>query len=137
MKKLALTLYSKVPNEKGIAKIERANSKAPKTDEDGHDLEWFKDMGIPPPKELLEAEDLVDEDGFISLEEDELDVAGSLLILNLEDFSSAADDEEYTTVYTRAGVRFDVHETVFEIDEQINQLNENKLIKFFKQLWQK
>ena len=47
------------------------------------------------------------------------------------------DEEEYTHDYTQSGVKFDVHETVFEIDEQIDELNKNKLIKFFKQLWQK
>jgi hypothetical protein len=122
MKKLQLTLFSKVPNEKGIAKINKANSSKPITDEHGHDAEWYRDLNLPVPKEL---------------EEDDLDVTMSLLLINLDDFSSAVDDEEYTHVYTKSGVKFDVHETVFEIDEQIDELNKNKLIKFFKQLWQK
>jgi hypothetical protein len=136
MKKLQLTLFSKVPNEKGIAKINKANSSKPITDEHGHDAEWYRDLNLPVPKEL-EEDGLVDGDGYINLEEDDLDVTMSLLLINLDDFSSAVDDEEYTHVYTKSGVKFDVHETVFEINEQIDELNKNKLIKFLKQLWQK
>lgn len=114
MKVLLLTTVNKVPNEKGKEKINRVNN-PPELEEDYKPLEWYEDMGLKPPKEILLSEDDVDEDGFINLMEDEVEDALSVLLLPFDNFGCAEQGEELTTVYTKSGEVFMVVEGIEEI----------------------
>lgn len=114
MKILTLTTINKVPNEKGREKIDRVNN-PPETSEDYKSLEWYEDMGLKPPKEILLLENDVDEDGFINLMEDEVEDSLSILLLPFDNFAGAESGEEITTVYTKSGEVFSVVEDVTEI----------------------
>lgn len=114
MKSLILTTVNKVPNEKGKEKIDRVNN-PPELEEDYKSLEWYEDMGLKPPKEILLSEDDVDEDGFINLMEDEVEDVLSVLLLPFDNFGCAEQGEELTTVYTKSGEVFTVVEGIEEI----------------------
>lgn len=114
MKILILTTVNKVPNEKGKEKINRANN-PPELDEDYKSLEWYEDMGLKPPKELLLSNGDVDEYGFINLTEDEVEDSLSVLLLPFDNFGCAEQGEELTTVYTKSGEVFTVVEGIEEI----------------------
>lgn len=114
MKILTLTTVNKVPNEKGREKIDRVNN-PPEASEDFKPLEWYEDMGLKPPKEILLSEDDVDEDGFINLMEDEVEDSLSILLLPFDNFGGAEGGEEITTVYTKSGEVFTVVEEIGEI----------------------
>lgn len=114
MKILTLTTINKVPNEKGREKIDRVNN-PPETSEDYKSLEWYEDMGLKPPKEILLLENDVDEDGFVNLMEDEVEDSLSILLLPFDNFAGAESGEEITTVYTKSGEVFSVVEDVTEI----------------------
>jgi hypothetical protein len=114
MKVLLLTTVNKVPNEKGKEKINRVNN-PPELEEDYKPLEWYEDMGLKPPKEILLSDDDVDEEGFINLKEDEVEDALSVLLLPFDNFGCAEQGEELTTVYTKSGEVFTVVEGIEEI----------------------
>ena len=111
MKTLILTTVNKVPNERGLEKINRVNNPP----EDYKSLEWYEDMGLKPPKEILLLEDDVDEDGFINLMEDEVEDSLSVLLLPFDNFGCAEQGEELTTVYAKSGEVFTVVEGIEEI----------------------
>jgi len=114
MKVLTLTTVNKVPNEKGIEKIDRVNS-PPETSEDFKPLEWYEDMGIPPPDGYFTLDNGIDVGGFINLKEDEVEDSLSVLLLPFDNFGGAESGEEITTVYTKSGEVFSVVEDVTEI----------------------
>ena len=137
MKRLYLTSYTVVPNEKGEEKVKKANKQ-----EDGEHIQgsraWYESLGVKPPKDLEEDKVEIDSEGYVSLNEDEVEVIGSVVIVKLNDFSMVIDDEEFTAVWLNNGTFVRVQESALEIDFQIDQLNKSffqKTLSYIKNIW--
>ena len=119
MKLLYLTSVLTLPNAKGELKIKEA------TDEDGVHID-FEALGIKAPK----GKPAIDSEGNIHLMEDEIEYAGVEAILNLDEFSTAVDNEKLgSIVYTKDGSELWVFEEVEELSEYIEFLSLNSFEK--------
>lgn len=121
---LYLTGVTTIPNEAGEEKIARANGK--KTDDNqGYSKEFFREMGIRPPKEL-EDDPEYDEDGRVILTESDLEDVNVEVAIPLHLFGGAEDLVNGTTlVYTSYGYSFCVEETTDEITSYIHYLSQS------------
>lgn len=146
MKVMFLTSILLVPNNEGEAKIEKVISKkrgsGEPRDSNGNTAEWYRDMNLRVPKELLdleEDEDNIDEDGNIFLQEHEMeyDFVDSLLVLS--EFQSCVDNQRIgSVVYLKDGSEMHVEETAEEILYYIGYLTRPwnvRLADYFKNLW--
>lgn len=121
-KLLCLTQVITKPSEEGQKRIdaalERRKNGGEKTNEDGYTAEWFRDMNLPVPEDLLESEedDDIDEEGYMFIPNEELEYVFLDMILSLDDFSSATKNEDIgSTVITKEGVSYHVQEEVEDI----------------------
>lgn len=127
-KLLYLTKVGKAVNEKGRARIDMALDKEKKYDSESTsgviNKAWFIDQGLQVPPEYQNEEDEpeIDEDGFINLDEDELEDTYSQVVLNYEDFGMVVDGDEFTTVYTKSGMYVEIYETARQVNKQIKKL---------------
>ena len=132
-KVLMLTSVYKQVNEKGLERVEKIRSEYGKSKKDdyGRTAEWYEDAGLPVPEYFSQNEqDEVDQEGMVPIKEDELEEVLEPVIVSLSDFSSAitiADEDEYTTVYTKSGISYPVVENVYEIYSQIDYLQQSFL----------
>lgn len=129
-KLLKLTKIGKAVNEKGRQRIDQALERE-KTEGDGTsgviNAKWFIEQGLQVPIQYQE-EDLepeIDEDGFIDLQEDELDDTYSRVLLNYEDFGMVVDQDEFSIVYTKSGMFVEIYETAKDVHKQIKKLFNN------------
>lgn len=123
MKILYLTGISTVPNESGEEKIAKANGKKPE-DNQGYSKEFFKEMGIKPPKDL-EDEPEYDEEGRVILRESDLEDVNVEIAIPLHLFGGSEDLVDGTTlVYTTYNYVFTVEETTDEITSYIHYLSQ-------------
>lgn len=121
MKLLYLTSVLAVPNELGEQKIKEA------TEDDGIHID-FESMGIRAPK----GKPTVDEDGNIRLLEHEVEYTGMGCILNLDEFSTAVDNEKLgSIVYTKDGSEL----WIFEDTEQLSDYIEYISLNSFEKAW--
>ena len=121
MKLMYLTSVLTLPNEKGEQKIKEATE-----DNDGH-ID-YESLGIRAPK----GKPTIDENGHISLLEDEIEYAGVSAVLNIDEFSSCVDNEKLgSVIYTKDGGELWVHENVEEITDYLEYLSLN----IFEKWW--
>lgn len=121
MKLLYLTSVLAVPNELGEQKIKEA------TEEDGGHID-YESLGIRAPK----GKPTMDEDGNIRLLEHEVEYTGMGCILNLEEFSTAVDNEKLgSIVYTKDGSELWIFEDTEELSEYIEYLSLNSFEKWW------
>jgi len=93
-----LTEVVTVLSEKGEKRLNSVNNKGQAKDENGYTAEWFRDMGIRPPKHLEEQENIDDSnDEYIELKEGEftyqfveiiVDLQKIYKVTNVDDFGS-------------------------------------------------
>lgn len=117
MKLLYLNSVITIPNSEGEKKIAKALGNKEKTDDNGKNLEWYKDMGLRPPKDM-EEDDVpkISEDGFMKLKPSEFEYDFVDYILKLDDFSSCMDDQEIGSVITTdKGETIWIEETAEEV----------------------
>ena len=117
MKLLYLNSVITIPNSEGEKKIVKALENKEKTDDNGKNLEWYKDMGLRPPKDM-EEEDVpeISEDGFMKLKPSEFEYDFVDCVLRLDDFSSCIDNQEIgSIIYTRHADEIWVEESSEEI----------------------
>jgi hypothetical protein len=126
-----LTGVSTIANEKGLKKIEDLKNG---DSEEGLPKSWYTDQGLKPPKGARE--EGIDEDGFVELEEDEVEHVHTDIILERSDFSSAEDgvNEELTTVITKSAVIYKVLEDTNYIFEQLYILDQNIFEKWYDEI---
>lgn len=125
-----ITIKTKI-SDKGLEKLESVGKEEsvgelPKS--------WYTSQNLRPPKGA-EDENEYDEDGNLILGEDDLEEYETEMILNLEDFQRAEDEEEITIIYTKDGAAIMVADDVLSIYAQIQELNMSifrKLINKFK-----
>lgn len=91
---LLLTEVITVLNEKGEKRLNKNTSNKTATDENGRDAEWYRELNIRPPKYLEEQESEIDEDGFMKLNDDELEFKFLATIIDSSEFLMATNDEE-------------------------------------------
>ena len=114
MKLLYLNAVVTVPNEKGEKKVKRALDGKVK-DENWKSAEWYEDMGLLPPKNV-EEDNEIDENGMVYLKEDEFDYDFVDCILRLDDFASCTNNEKIgCIIYTVSGDELWVEEKSEEI----------------------
>ena len=121
MKLMYLTSVLTLPIEKGEQKIKEA------TEEDGGHID-YESMGIRAPK----GKPIIDENGHISLLEDEIEYAGVSAVLNIDEFSSCVDNEKIgSVIYTKDGGELWVHETVEEVSDYVEYLTLSDFSKWW------
>jgi len=121
MKLLYLTSVLALPNEKGELKIKEA------TEDEGTSID-YESLGIRAPK----GKPTIDENGNISLLEDEIEYAGVGATLSLDAFSSCVNNEKFgSVIYTKDGGELWVHETVEEVSDYIEYLSLNTFEKWW------
>lgn len=119
MKLLYLTSVLTLPNEIGHQKIKEV------TESEDVQID-YENLGIRPPK----GRPLMDSEGNIHLMEDEIEYAGVEAILNLDEFSSAVDNERLgCIIYTKDGGELWVHEDVQEVSDYIEYTSLNSFEK--------
>jgi hypothetical protein len=127
MKLLHLNVVTQVVNEKGEELLEKASNKKPK-EVDGLTKEWFTEQGLKPPKELDDDDIERDEDGAIFLEDEHLNYEAISVTIPLKNIDSWVEDSDIgSVVYMKAGMFYNVYETVEEIDDYVLFLNLGKL----------
>lgn len=138
VKLLVLTSVTTEINEKGQKKLDKVNKKQVSFDEDNPPegtVEWFRKLGIKPPKDLEEDTPIVDKNGMMELEEDEVEYIHNEVIIDRSDFSTAIDTSDgLTTVYTKSGVIIDVIEDTDDIYAQIFLLDQSWFDKNWEDL---
>jgi len=117
---LFLTEVITVLNEKGEKRLNK-NSSPKKSSEPGMSLEWFLENNLKPPKHLEDQESEIDEDGFMTLNDDELEFKFLDLILDSSEFLMATNDEEGfgSTVTLKNLFTIKVEEDIDEVYGQI------------------
>lgn len=121
MKLMYLTSVLTLPNEKGEQKIKEA------TEEDGGHID-YESLGIRAPK----GKPIIDENGHISLLEDEIEYTGVSAVLNIDEFSSCVDNEKLgSVIYTKDGGELWVHETVEEVTDYLEYLSLSEFSKWW------
>ena len=121
MKLLYLTSVLAIPNELGEQKIKEA------TEVDSSYID-YESLGIRAPK----GKPSLDSDGNIHLLEHEVEYTGMECILNLDEFSTAVDNEKLgSIVYTKDGSELWVYEEVEELSEYIEFLS----LSSFEKAW--
>ena len=143
MKRLYLTAVITVPSEEGQKRIDEALEKQNFSmiqevfkDEHGHTREFYEDISAKLPHGFVEAEkefysknpsSEIDENGYMSLNPEEIDYAFLDFILPLREFVSATDTLEFgSLVKEQDGTTTHVQETAEEINFYIDYLNRSK-----------
>lgn len=113
---LKLTQRVIVPNKEAQRRIDLAVEA--ESDEDGLTREQCESLGIPFKSKKSDI--IIDEDGFTTLKESDLENLFLPCILKYEEFSWASNEVKLgATIYTKNGDTFSVKETVEEILNQI------------------
>jgi hypothetical protein len=116
MKKVNYVFFTEVItilSEKGEEKVKKATSKSSDSE---YDLDFYDKLGMKPPKELLNEENLISEDGFMKLEEGEFTYDFQNRFLDMTDFSTAVEAEEFgTLIQFKDGREYFVEEDIFEV----------------------
>ena len=119
MKKVNYVFFTEVItilSEKGEEKVKKATSNSEFTDENDLPLAWYKENNLKPPKDLIDNEPVVSEDGFMKLEEGEFTYDFQNRFLDMTDFSSAVEAEEFgTLIQFKDGREYFVEEDIFEV----------------------
>ena len=135
MKILYLNNVITVPNEKGSKKIEKAITPNKQKNSGGFPKSWYTEQNLRPPEDAEDDEDLLNEDGTILLMEDEVDYDAKPCIINLQDLSTAIDNENIgSVIYLKDGSEIWVVESSYEIGEYIEHLHKNLLQKLIEQI---
>ena len=121
MKLLYLTSVLAIPNELGEQKIKEA------TEVDSSYID-YESLGIRAPK----GKPSIDSEGNIHLLEDEVEYTGMGCILNLDEFSTAVDNEKLgSIVYTKDGSELWIFEDTEELSEYIEYIS----LSSFEKAW--
>ena len=122
-------LYT-ILSEKGEERLKKATSKSEDvtSEEDGMPYEWYLENNLKPPKGLEPSEDEIDEEGFIHLKEDEFEFNVRDRILDIKDFRSAVEADEFGSIIQMIdGEEYHVEEDVFLIFALIEMAQRTKL----------
>ena len=116
IKILHLTGITSQPNERGQAKIDKANGK--KTgdiDEDEKPKSWYENLGVKPPPDAKDDEVEIDDFGQVLLDPEDVDEVGIPISLPLKHFAGVEGCTDGTSiVYTSFGYQFSVFEDTEE-----------------------
>jgi hypothetical protein len=113
-------------NEAGEKKLKEATSGVEPKDENGYTREWFEEMNIPVPDHLLNNRPEIDEDGYINLSPDELTYDFKNRLIDMTDFFTAVEADEFGTLLQfHSGREYWVEEDIFEVYARIyvSQMN--------------
>ena len=119
MKLIYLTAITTAPTEEAEKKIEEAGKNQKIRDGVTPSKSWFKEQGLPIPKD---APDDIEKDEFgnVILDDEDLEevlIPVSIPLNNLDSWASTIDGD--TVVYTKSGVYYHVEEKVWEIDAYV------------------
>ena len=108
-------------SEKGEEKLSKVNSNVETKDENGFSLEWYKENNLRPPKDLVEDEgSMVDEDGYMQLEDGEFTYDFQNRFIDMSDFFTAVEADEFGTIIEfNNGMTYWAEEDLFEIYARI------------------
>ena len=108
-------------SEKGEEKLSKVNSNVETKDENGFSLEWYKENNLRSPKDLVEDEgSMVDEDGYMQLEDGEFTYDFKNRFLDMSDFFTAVEADEFGTIIEfNNGMTYWVDEDLFEVYARI------------------
>ena len=157
MKILYLNNVITIPSEEGQKRINKALEDHGSSgleevyrDEHGHTREFYEDVAGKVPRGFAQEEkdfykikmsSGINEDGTILLMEDEVDYDAKPCIINLEDFSTAIDNESIgSVIYLKDGSEIWVVESSYEIGEYIEHLHRSfwqKFVEAFKFYYRK
>lgn len=141
VKMLFLTCVTTEMNEKGKEKFKKINKKIDGEEEATSGVvnkKWFIDQGLPVPPLFQDEENdepEIDENGYMTLQEDEIEYIHDDIILERSDFASAVDCQDgLTTVYCKSGTIYSVLENTNDIYEQIYLLDQSWLENLYEEV---
>lgn len=117
------------PTEKGQKKLDELNSKSygQKVDENGRSAEWYENLGMSVPEELIESEP-EDMEVYLTLKDGELSTSYSDTCFNTDYLIAIVDNQDQgSTVYLDGDIEILAKETEAEINELIKKAEYRKL----------
>jgi len=123
MKYIRLTAKQAFLKKEQKEKVEKAFSDAmnPRTDDEGRDLEWYRNMNMKPPSELIDGDNDLENMNFPVTEEffDFLDKKTIVPTNNIDYIIES--EKEGCTVFFKSGEVLKVNETETEIFNLLNE----------------
>jgi hypothetical protein len=131
MKKVNYIFFTQVVtilSEKGEERVKQVTTKNPELE---HDLDFYDRLGIRPPKDLVQNDSVVSEDGFMKLEEGEYTYDFKNRFIDITDLVSAVEGDEFGTVLEfKDGTDYFVEEDLFEVYARIKVAQMSKFEVF-------
>lgn len=129
MKLLYLTTVVPFANEKGQERIDKALKKSKEDDDEPGYLskKWYTSQNLRPPPDLEdEGDDEITDDGYMFLDESELDYEFLDILIPLNQFAGCEENSLIgSQLYTKSGEVFHIEETPEQLLYYINFLNRN------------
>lgn len=125
--KLRLTGVASVVTEAAEKKLEQGDSYQIPVCSNGKNAEFYDDIGIPLPPDLVEK--LKKQEKGIELKEEDFEEEYSDVSLYEDDIVFMVSDIESTTIFVKGGYTLQVIETVDEIDAFVDYMSRNGLEK--------
>ncbi len=142
MQLLYLSAVTKIPNEAGVATIEKAvkRNKGINGKDEELDIEWYRENNLRPPDHLLEdSAPEISKDGKIFLTEDQLDFEFLDFVLPVKHFFHAKDTLDFgCIVRDTLGRKHHVAQMAEEIYDYIYFINRpwhEKITDYLRYKW--
>jgi hypothetical protein len=125
--RLSLTGVGEVLTEAAEKKLEKVDNYTVPTCNNGNTVEFYNDLGVDIPEELLEK--LKHQDEGIKLEDEDYEQVTSDILIYADDIKLVVTDYESTTIFLKGGLNVTVLESADQIDAYIDFLTRGKLEK--------
>lgn len=113
-KRLLLTGVGSQLTESAEKKLDEKESYQIPTCSNGKTEEWYIDIGIPIPSDLVQK--LKEQDKGVKLDDEDYEEVHSDIMVYVDQIKLMVEDEEVTTIFLEGDLRITVMETVDEID---------------------
>lgn len=106
-------------SEVGEKRLESINNSSEESD-NPYNYEWFIENNIEPPSYLKPNQSEIDEDGMVTLGDDDLTYTYNYMLINTSNFSHASEEEMGTLLMFLDGREYLVEESLEEVYIKIN-----------------
>jgi hypothetical protein len=126
-KRILLTGVGEQLTESAEKKLEQKESYQTPTCSNGKTSQWYEDIGIPIPPDLVQK--LKEQDQGIELEDEDYEEVHSEIMVYIDQIKFIVSDDEATTIFLKDDLRITVLETVEDIDFFLDYLERSEITK--------
>lgn len=119
--RLSLTGIGEVLTEAAEKRLEKGDSYQTPTCSNGKTVEFYEDIGIPIPSELIDK--LKKQEKGTELEDEDFEMVTSDILVYEDQIKLLVTDDEFTTIFLNDGLTITVLETTEEIDFYLDFLH--------------